>query len=63
MASASLKFEDKLEGASNFSPWRKRIGLLFKEQGLWEIVEGNSTSSKPNTKTNLSQDQLISREM
>jgi hypothetical protein len=42
MANAGLRFEDRLEGASNFSPWRERIGLLLEEQGLWEFVEGTS---------------------
>jgi hypothetical protein len=40
MANAGLTFEDRLEGASNFSPWRERIGFLLEEQGLWEFVEG-----------------------
>jgi hypothetical protein len=39
MANAGLRFEDRLEGASNFSPWREQIGLLMEEQGLWEFVE------------------------
>jgi hypothetical protein len=38
---AGLKFEDRLEGASNFCPWRERIGLVLEENGLWECVEGN----------------------
>jgi hypothetical protein len=40
MANAGLTFEDRMEGASNFSPWRERIGFLLEEQGLWEFVEG-----------------------
>jgi hypothetical protein len=42
MANASLRFEDRMEGASNFSPWRERIGFLLEEQGLWEFVEGTT---------------------
>ena len=42
MANASLRFEDKLEEASNFSPWRERIGLLLEEKGLWEFLEGKA---------------------
>jgi hypothetical protein len=41
MANAGLRFEDRLEGASNFIPWRERIGLLLEEHGLWEFVEGS----------------------
>jgi hypothetical protein len=37
---AGLRFEDKLEGTSNFCPWRERIGLVLEENGLWEYVEG-----------------------
>jgi hypothetical protein len=40
MASASLRFEDRLDGASNFCPWRERISLVLEENGLLEIVEG-----------------------
>jgi hypothetical protein len=42
MASAVLRFEDRLEGASNFSPWRKRMGLLLEENRLWKFVEGKA---------------------
>jgi hypothetical protein len=50
MANAGLRFEDRLEGASNFSPWRERIALVLEEQGLWEFVEGT-----PAPPTNLTQ--------
>jgi hypothetical protein len=42
MANAGLRFKDRLEGASNFSPWRERIGLALEEQGLWEFFEGTT---------------------
>ena len=40
LASVGMRYEDKLEGASNFSPWREQMGLLLEENGLWEFVEG-----------------------
>jgi hypothetical protein len=40
MASAGSRYEDRLDGASNFSPWREHIALVLEEQGLWEITEG-----------------------
>jgi hypothetical protein len=40
MTSAGLRFEDRLDGASNFCSWRERIGLVLEENGLLEIVEG-----------------------
>jgi hypothetical protein len=39
MAATSLKFEDRLDGASNFLPWKARVTLLLKENDLWEIVD------------------------
>jgi hypothetical protein len=40
MTNAGLRFEDRLEGTSNFSPWRERIALVIEEQGFWDFVEG-----------------------
>jgi hypothetical protein len=40
MDSVGLRFEERLDGASNFYPWRERIGLVLEENGLLEIVEG-----------------------
>jgi len=40
MAILGLRFEDKLDGASNFCPWRERISLVLEENGLQEIAEG-----------------------
>jgi hypothetical protein len=40
MANAGLRFEDRLEGTSKFSPWRDCIALVLEEQGLWVFVEG-----------------------
>jgi hypothetical protein len=37
-----LRFEDRLDGVSNFFPWRKRIGLVLEENGLLEFVEGKA---------------------
>jgi hypothetical protein len=39
MPDTSLKFEDRLDGASNFLFWKARIALLFKECDLWGIIE------------------------
>jgi hypothetical protein len=44
MASASLRFKDRLDGASNFCPWTKRIGLVLEENGLFEIDEGKEAA-------------------
>jgi hypothetical protein len=40
MVSAGLRVEDRLDGASNFYPWRERISLVLEENGLLEIAEG-----------------------
>jgi hypothetical protein len=40
MASAGLRVEDRMDGASNFCPWRERISLVLEENGLLEIAKG-----------------------
>jgi hypothetical protein len=45
MASAGLRFEDRLDGASNFYPWRECIGLVLEENGQLEIVERKVAAS------------------
>jgi hypothetical protein len=40
MASASLRVEDRLDGASNLCPWREKISLVLEDNGMLEIVEG-----------------------
>ena len=42
MASVGLRFEDRLDGASNFCPWRERISLVLEENGLLEFAEGKA---------------------
>jgi hypothetical protein len=39
MASASLGFEEKLDGALNFLSWKMRVTLLLEENDLWDIVK------------------------
>jgi len=34
-----LRFEDRLDGATNFSSWKEGIGLLLEENKIWDIVE------------------------
>jgi hypothetical protein len=34
-----LRFEDRLDGATNFSPWKERIALMLEENEIWDIVE------------------------
>jgi hypothetical protein len=39
MASMSLRFEDKFDGASNFLSWKVRTTFLLEENDLWDIVK------------------------
>ena len=39
MATSSLRFEDRLDGASKFLSWHVRVTFSLKEHGLWEILE------------------------
>jgi hypothetical protein len=41
----SLRFEDRLDGAANFSPWKERIVLLLEEAELWDTM--NNTQKNP----------------
>jgi hypothetical protein len=34
-----LRFEDRLDEAMNFSPWKERIALMLEENEIWDIVE------------------------
>jgi hypothetical protein len=38
MSLINVKVEDRLDGVSNFLPWKARLILLLKEQVLWEVV-------------------------
>jgi hypothetical protein len=35
MAASGLRFEDRLDGVSNYSPWKKRIMLMLMENNIW----------------------------
>ena len=39
MTSASLRFENRLEGTSNFLPWKVGVAFLLEENDLWDIVK------------------------
>jgi hypothetical protein len=43
MASNSLRFEDRLDGASNFLSWKVRVTLLLEENDLWDIFKNIGT--------------------
>ena len=47
MTSAGLRYEDRLDGSNNFSPWKERITILFKELELWDIVGASDTITVP----------------
>ena len=47
MASTSLRFKDRLDGASNLLAWKFRVIFLLEENDLWVIVKvvgGSSTN-------------------
>jgi len=39
--SNSIKGENKLEGASNFRSWKKRIDLILEKNKVLDLVKGN----------------------
>ena len=47
MTLAGLRYEDRLDGSDNFSPWKERITILFKKLELWDIVGAFDTITVP----------------
>jgi hypothetical protein len=39
MASNSLRFEDRLDGTSDFMSWKVRVTVLLEENDIWAIVK------------------------
>jgi hypothetical protein len=39
MAAVCFRFEDRLDGASNFLSWKVRATLLLEENDLWDILK------------------------
>jgi hypothetical protein len=39
MASASQRFNDRLDGASNFLSWKVKVTLLLKGNDLWDMIK------------------------
>jgi hypothetical protein len=39
MEKTLLRFEDTLDGASNYLSWKERVTLAFKKYDLWELVD------------------------
>jgi hypothetical protein len=37
MTTFSLRYEDRLEGPSNFVPWKCRVQMLLEEHDLWDL--------------------------
>ena len=48
---SDMRFEDRLEGATNFSAWKERITLLLEEHELWDILK--EAIAIPTNPTNL----------
>jgi hypothetical protein len=43
MTSTSLRFEDRLDGASNLLSWKVSVTLLLEENDLWDIFKNFTT--------------------
>ena len=43
MAAIGLRFEDRLEVASNYSPWKERIVFVLMENGILDFVDQTLT--------------------
>jgi hypothetical protein len=38
MPASGLRFEDRLDGVSNYSPWKEQIMLVLMENDIWEFA-------------------------
>lgn len=41
---SGLRYEDRLDGESNFCPWKERIKMFLQVDDLWDIVESTETN-------------------
>ena len=39
MSASQMRVEDRLAGASNWSPWKARMVFILEDLELWDIVE------------------------
>jgi hypothetical protein len=39
MSVSQMRAEDRLDGASNWSPWKTRITFALEDLELWDIVQ------------------------
>jgi hypothetical protein len=39
MSSSQMRVEDRLVGASNWSPWKARIAFVLEDLELWDTVQ------------------------
>ena len=47
----SIRYEDRLEGISNYLPWKVRITAVLKERKIWSFA--NTKMTKPIDKDDL----------
>ena len=47
----NIRYEDRLDGVSNYIPWKVRITVVLKELRVWSFI--NSVMTKPIDKDEL----------
>ena len=47
----NIRYEDRLDGVSNYIPWKVRITIVLKELRVWSFT--NSVMTKPTNKDEL----------
>ena len=47
----SIRYEDRLDGISNYLPWKVRITVVLKEWKIWKFA--NTKMTKPTEKDEL----------
>ena len=55
----SIRYEDRLDGISNYLPWKVRITTVLKEWEIWNFADTKIT--KPTDKYELEHETLEAR--
>ena len=52
-----IRYADRLDGISNYLPWKVRITVLLKEWKVWSFT--NTVTMKPTDKHELAKDESL----
>ena len=53
----SIRYEDRLDGISNYIPWKVKITVVLKEWKIWSFA--NTKMTKPTDKNELEEHEAL----